>query len=65
MSNEHARALRQQYQAPDLADCPPEILAYIDRLEKGIIDLARIRSELYDELAHWRTEASNLPGLEL
>lgn len=48
MSEQDQSALREQYQAPDLTGVAPEVLEYIQRLEQGIVDLARIRNQYAD-----------------
>lgn len=46
MSEIESRDLvRRDYEAPDLSNTPPEILAYIERLEQAIVELAEMRDE--------------------
>jgi hypothetical protein len=52
MDKQDQSALREQYQAPDLTNVASDLLAYIERLEQGIVDLARIRQQYADFVWH-------------
>jgi hypothetical protein len=43
MGKQDQSALREQYQAPDLTNVVPDVLAYIERLEQGIKALLTLR----------------------
>ncbi len=42
--------VRKQFRAPDLSGVSPDVRAYIEKLERNTLDLARIRLELYEGL---------------
>jgi len=48
MDKQDQSALREQYQAPDLTNVAPDVLAYIEQLEQAAVDLARVQKE-YDD----------------
>ncbi len=52
MGKQDQSTLREQYQAPDLTNVAPDVMAYIERLEQGIVDLARIRQQYADFVWH-------------